>query len=318
MLADNAMSTAPFISVVIPAHNEAENIRPTVEAMEAMFRASGLAGEVVLVDDGSTDDTGKIAGELAHARSFLRVISYAPRRGLSRALETGFLGARGDILVFYPADLQFDANDIPAMVAKVREGFDIVTGWKQGHYEKQVISGLYNRLSEKLFATGVHDMNSVKAFRRELLPIFDFRSDFHRYMVVMAVQAGYRAGEVKVTLRPRASGQSKFGGHWRIVVGTMDLLAVWFQYRFLTRPMLLFGFLGVSLFALGLLIGLVALFWRFVFDVGYQPLLTLTTLLAIMGVVLFGLGLLGESIQMVSRRVEKLERLLKEDKSGRD
>ncbi|MCE9616417.1 MAG: glycosyltransferase family 2 protein [Lentisphaerae bacterium] len=311
MLQTIAMSAGkPDISIIVPAHNEAENVRPTVEAMGAMLRASGLAGELVFVDDGSTDGTGKIAAELAPQHAFLRVLAHTPRRGLSRALEAGFMAARGDILVFYPADLQFDANDIPLMVAKVREGFDIVTGWKQGHYDKQLISGIYNGLAERLFKTGVHDMNSVKAFRRALLPIFDFRSDFHRYMVVMAVEAGYRAGEVKVKLLPRLAGHSKFGGRWRIMIGVMDMLAVWFQYRFLTRPLLLFGSLGVLALLLGFCVGLAALYWRFVLNTGFRPLLTLTSLLSVVGVLLFAIGLLGESIQVLSRRVEKLERLL--------
>jgi glycosyltransferase involved in cell wall biosynthesis len=300
----------PDVSIVIPAHNEAENVRPTVEAMAAMMAASGLNAELVFVDDGSTDGTCALATSLVQQHPFLRVLAHTPRRGLSRALEVGFLAARGAILVFYPADLQFDANDIPRLVAKVREGFDIVTGWKQGHYEKHFISGVYNGLAERLFKTGVHDMNSVKAFRRSLLPIFDFRSDFHRYMVVMAVEAGYRAGEVKVQLLPRQAGQSKFGGRWRIMIGVMDMLAVWFPYRFLTRPLLLFGSLGVLSVLLGGLVGLAALYWRFVLNTGFRPLLTLTSLLSVVGVLLFAIGLLGESIQVLSRRVEKLERQL--------
>jgi len=296
------------ISVVVPAHDEEPNVRPTVEAMASMFEASGLAGEVVLVDDGSLDGTLAEARSLEAEFPFLRVLTQQPRRGLSRALETGFAAATGDIIVFYPADLQFSADDIPRMVDELLEGYDIVTGWKQGKYEKRFVSGIYNQLSRWLFDIKVHDLNSVKAFRRELLDIFEFRSDFHRYLVVMAVREGYRAGEVKVQLSPRREGKSKFSGGWRLIVGLLDFVAVWFQYQFASRPLLLFGTAGIASLASGFAVGLWALYLRFVLSEGFRPLLTLTALLIILGVLLFGLGFLGESIQALSRRLDRVER----------
>ncbi|MDA0990259.1 MAG: glycosyltransferase family 2 protein, partial [Verrucomicrobia bacterium] len=203
------------ITIVVPAYNEAENIGTLVEAVGALFASSDLEGDLLVVDDGSTDGTAAVAQRLAASHEFLSVIAYQPNRGLTHALETGFRAATGDILVFYPADMQYHPQDIPAMVAKLNEGFDIVTGWKQGEYDKRFVSTIYNRLSRFLFRVDVHDLNSVKAFRREVIESLDFRQDFHRYMVVMAVEAGFKAGEVKVTLYPRLTGQSKFGSPLR-------------------------------------------------------------------------------------------------------
>lgn len=296
------------VSVVVPGHNEEKNIRPAMEAMASMFEDSGLKGEVVLVDDGSTDGTLAVARSLEAELPFLRVLTHQPRRGLSRALECGFSAATGDILVFYPADLQFSAHDIPRMVDKILEGHDIVTGWKQGRYEKRFVSAIYNLLSKWLFDISIHDLNSVKAFRRELLDVFEFRSDFHRYMVVMAVQAGYKPGEVKVTLSPRLEGKSKFTGSWRVMVGLLDFIAVWFQYRFASRPLLLFGSLGIFIAFTGVILGLVALYMRLVLESGFRPLLTLTVLLITVGILLFGMGFLGESIQALSRKLEREQR----------
>lgn len=296
------------VSVVIPAHDEEGNVRPTVEAMASMFEDSGLAGEVVLVDDGSTDGTLAEARSLEAQHPFLRVLTQRPRRGLSRALETGFAAASGDVIVFYPADLQFSADDIPRMVDELLEGYDIVTGWKQGRYNKRFVSAIYNQLSRWLFDIKVHDLNSVKAFRRELLDIFEFRSDFHRYLVVMAVREGYRAGEVKVQLSPRREGKSKFSGGWRLMVGLLDFVAVWFQYQFASRPLLFFGSTGIFCLASGFAVGLLALYLRLVLSSGFRPLLTLTALLITLGVLLFGLGFLGESIQAVSRRLDREQR----------
>lgn len=300
------------VSVVIPAYNEAGNIGPLVAAVDKMFRESGLHGELVLVNDGSTDETLAVANELAAAHDFLRVMSYQPNRGLTHALETGFKGARGDILVFYPADLQYSPDDIPRMVEKVNEGYDIVTGWKQGNYSKKRVSAIYNWLSRVLFKVTVHDLNSVKAFRKEVIDAIDFRPDFHRYMVVMAAQAGFTAGEVKVPLYERTSGKSKFGSPWRVLVGLLDLVSVWFQFSFRSKPLLFFGSGGIICLLSGLLLGLVSIYLRYVLQLGFRPLLTLVSMLMLLGVALFGLGFLGESINDTNRRVARMENMLKQ------
>jgi len=302
------------VSVVIPAYNEEGNIPPLVEAVSRMFRESGLQGEMLLVNDGSSDNTLAVAAKLAQEHDFLRVVSYKPNRGLTYALETGFKAAEGDVLVFYPADLQYSPEDIPRMVAKINEGYDIVTGWKQGNYSKKTVSAIYNWLSQVLFKVTVHDLNSVKAFRKEVVEVLDFRPDFHRYMVVMAVQAGFTAGEVKVPLYERKSGKSKFSSPWRILTGLLDLVSVWFQYSFLRKPLLFFGSAGIVCLLIGFLLGMASIYLRYVLNMGFRPLLTLVSMLVSLGVTLFGLGFLGEAINDTNRRLSRVEKTLGKEK----
>ncbi len=204
--------------------------------------------------------------------------------------------ARGDVFVFYPADLQYLPEDIPTLVAPILAGqADVVTGTKQGQYEKAFVSGVYNRLCRWLFGVTVTDMNSVKAFRRQVMDHVPLRPDWHRYMVVIAAVDGFRLDSRPVPLHPRRHGVSKF--NWRrIPVGVIDLISVWFQLRFGRKPMLFFGVGGAVLFLVGLLAGIVALVLRFGFGYGFRPLLNLVETMVICGVVLFGFGFVGELI----------------------
>ena len=206
---------------------------------------------------------------------------------------SGAAEARGNFLVVSPADLQYRPEDIPRLVAPILAGeADIVTGTKQGRYEKRFVSGVYNMLCRWLFGVRVTDLNSVKAYRREIMEVQPLRPDWHRYMVVIAAAEGYRLTSTPVPLYPRTAGHSKFG--WgRIPVGVLDLLSVWFQLRFGRKPMLFFGVLGALLFLLGFLVGVVALVMRYGFNFGFRPLLDLIMVLVISGVSLFGFGFGG-------------------------
>src|SRR4030095_2167369 len=175
------------------------------------------------------------------------------------ALRTGYLHARSDVLVFYPADMQFKPEDIPRLVAPIlADEADMVTGFKQGKYEKAFVSKIYNGLSRTLFHVPVKDLNSVKAYRREIMETLPIRPDWHRYMIVIAAAEGFSVTEIPVPLYPRHSGRSKFG-IGRIPVGVLDMLSVWFELRFGKKPLLLFGMAGAALFALGFVAGLAAL-----------------------------------------------------------
>jgi len=300
------------VSVVVPAYNEEGNIELLAEKFDAMFATADFSGEVILVDDGSDDRTHALAAECAQRYPFWRVIRHRTNQGLTHALETGFSAAKGQILVFYPADLQYLPEDIPAMIGRIRDGYDVVTGWKQGSYGlRRFVSSVYNLASRALFHVGVHDLNSVKAFRAEVIENITFRRDWHRYMVVMAAEAGYRVSEVKVRLYPRHSGKSKYSGISRIPVGLLDMLAVKFQLSFVKKPLLFFGSLGLVMLALAFIVGLVAIYLRWVLEMGYRPLLTLVMLLAVTGTLFFAMGLLGEllidlkeDISIVRRRLD--------------
>ena len=293
----------PRVSIIVPAYNEDGNIEELCRQFDAMGKDAGFSFEVVIIDDGSSDRTAEILAAEVEKYAFLRMFSHGRNRGLTEALQTGFAGARGDIFVFYPADLQYKPEDIPAMIAKIDEGNDLVTGWKQGEYNKKLVSKIYNTLSRRLFGLKVHDLNSVKAFRREVVENMSLRRDWHRYLVALAVEQGYRVDEVKIPLYPRYSGDSKFAGFWRIPVGVLDLLAVKSQLTLLRKPLLFFGFLGTTMIVLGILVGLVALYLRFVLESGFRPLLYLVTLLIVLGLLLFILGFLAEGLAAIKEEL---------------
>jgi glycosyltransferase involved in cell wall biosynthesis len=296
------------ISVVVPAYNEEKNISPLLDNFAKMFKESSLRGEVLIVNDGSTDKTFELAKELEKKYSFLKALSNKTHRGVTAALQTGFKNATGDIYLFWPADLQYLPEDIPKFVRKIEEGSDIVTGWKQGRYGiKTFVSFFYNLLSRWLFKVKVHDLNSVKAFRKEVLENIALRKDWHRYMVVMAVEKGFKIDEVKIPLYPRKYGKSKFG-FWRIPIGVLDLFSVKFQVSFMRKPMLFFGSIGLILLFLGFLTGLIALYLRIFQHEGLRPLLYLVILLILSGISLFGLGFLAEAIVSLKEEIEDLRK----------
>ncbi|HOO77074.1 MAG TPA: glycosyltransferase family 2 protein [bacterium] len=285
------------LSVIIPAHNEEENIVPLLEALESMFAESGLEGETIVIDDGSTDATLQRLEEGGRNRPFLRVVRHLRRRGITAALETGFAAARGEVLVFYPADLQYHPRDIPSLVARVDEGYDIVTGWRQGKYgKKRVVSSIYNRLSRIFFKVSVHDLNGVKAFRREVVADLQFQPDWHRYLVVLAASRGWTVSEVKVPLYPRRHGSSKFKSD-RVLRAFWDFVVVLFVVKFSQKPMVLFGNLGLIFIGIGMALSVYLSYLHFLGQkIGDRPLLLLAILLLVTGIQFFALGLLGELI----------------------
>ncbi|NIM50298.1 MAG: glycosyltransferase [Gemmatimonadales bacterium] len=284
------------VSILVPANDEAESLPEFVRQCADALRDVSYPCEVVVVDDGSEDDTPAVLDQLAAEHDFLRVVTHRSRRGIADALRSAGEVARGDIFVFYPADLQFLPAEIPSLVEPIRAGeVDIVTGTKQGEYEKAFVSGIYNSLCRWLFGIRVTDLNAVKAYRREVMGVIPARPDWHRFMVVIAATDGFRVTGRPVKLLPRRAGQSKFG-IGRIPVGVMDLLSVWFQLRFGRKPLLFFGVSGGVLFALGFLVGVLALVLRFGYGIGFRPLLDLVMVLVISGIALFGFGFVGEML----------------------
>jgi glycosyltransferase involved in cell wall biosynthesis len=305
----------PAVSVLVPAKDEAENLPEFIRRCAESLGPAPFSFEVVVVDDGSRDATAAVLAELSARHPFLRVVTHRRQRGIADALRSASDAAAGDIYVFYPADLQYLPEDIPTLVAPILAGeADIVTGTKQGKYEKAFVSGIYNRLCQALFGVPVSDLNSVKAYRREIMRGLPLRPDWHRYMVVIAATDGYRLTSRPVPLYPRRAGVSKF--NWRrIPVGVLDLLSVWFQLRFGRKPMLFFGVLGAVLFLVGFLAGLVALVLRFGYGIGFRPLLNLVETMVISGIVLFGFGFLGE---MLAGLREEVRQDLRDARRARD
>jgi glycosyltransferase involved in cell wall biosynthesis len=293
------INSIPRVSIVVPAFNEEGNVEALCRQFDELRERASFTFEVIIVDDGSTDRTPVILSQLQTRYPFLHVLTHGRNLGLTPALQTGFGRAKGSIFVFYPADLQYKPEDIPAMIAKIDEGNDVVTGWKQGKYPKKFVSNVYNGLSRRLFGLKVHDLNSVKAFRREVVKSIFLRQDWHRYLVALAAEHGFRVDEVKIPLYPRHSGTSKFSGFWRIPVGVLDLLAVKSQLTLLRKPFLFFGFFGTILILLGVITGMVAIYLRFVMNTGFRPLLYLVILLTVLGVLFFVLGFLAEGLAAI-------------------
>ena len=307
------------VSVLVPAKDEAENLPLFMEEAAVAFAASPLhTYEVVVIDDGSVDDTWAVLQRLTTQYSFLRPVRHRAQRGIADALRTGFLNARAGVLVFYPADLQFKPEDIPRLVAPIlADEADMVTGFKQGKYKKAFVSGIYNALSRTLFHVPVKDLNSVKAYRREIMDALPVRPDWHRYMIVIAAAQGFTVTEIPVPLYARHAGRSKFGLS-RIPIGMLDMLAVWFELKFGKKPLLLFGMLGAGLFAIGAISGLVALGVLLVDGVGYRSVWTIITTCLILGSIFFATGLLGEQIAGQRAEVRELRRQLDEMRSDQD
>lgn len=304
------------VSLLVPAKDEAENLPEFMQRCADALGATGFSFEVVVVDDGSRDASAAILADLAAKHSFLRIVTHRRQRGIADALRSGGEVAVGDIFVFYPADLQYAPEDIPTLVRPILDGrADIVTGSKQGKYEKAFVSRVYNALCRWLFGVRVEDLNSVKAYRREVMAGVPMRPDWHRFMVVIAAADGFRLLSVPIALHPRRAGISKFD--WtRIPIGVFDLLSVWFQLRFGRKPMLFFGLLGAGLFLVGFLAGVAALVLRFGYGIGFRPLLNLVETMIISGIVLFGFGLIGELV--AGMREENREFIRALSRHGRD
>ncbi|MEO8194619.1 MAG: glycosyltransferase family 2 protein [Gemmatimonadales bacterium] len=302
----------PAFAVIVPAYNEAENIGPLFEALEATFARHSLNGEVILVDDGSTDETfAKAVAAASRMGDRARVARHRRNMGKTEAMLTGAREARADVFIIFDADLQHSTEEIPRFMERIDAGWDIVTGRKIGAYEKRAVSSVYNRLSRFLFDVPVRDLNSMKAFRREVLENIPLRHDWHRFFVVIAYARGFSVTEIEIELFPRRAGVSKYTGAGRIASSVGDLLVVWFYLRFSRKPMQFFGGIGLVLTLLGLVIGIVASVFRALGmgppPFGYRPVLGLVVLLVVVGITLFGFGFTAEMIALLRSDVEQLK-----------
>ncbi len=287
------------ISVVVPIYNEEESLPELVHQLLAAMRPTDETFELVLVNDGSTDNSADVLAELSETIPELVCVLLRKNYGQTAAMAAGFDLSRGHVIVSLDGDLQNDPADIPLMVSRLREGFDLVSGWRYQRQDPELGRKLPSRIANRLIGrvTGVrlHDYGcSLKAYKREVLSDMRLYGELHRFLPVLANIEGARITEVKVNHRSRQYGHSKYGldRTFRVL---MDLLTVWFMNRFLTRPMYVFGFGGIlaifgSLVASSYLVSLKLLGE----DIGNRPLLTFALILGIAGVQLFCFGLLGE------------------------
>ena len=308
------------VSTIVPALNEEGNIDEFCQQFNQMLQTAPFEAELVFIDDGSTDSTLSKIKENTNKYNFVKYTSHQRNRGLTESLQTGFEIAAGEVYVFYPADLQYRPEDIPALVEPISRGADLSAGWKQGKYKKRFVSTIYNWLSRKIFNLKVHDLNSVKAFRKEVVEQIFMRQDWHRYLVVLATDEGFNVEEVKIPLYERSWGKSKFS-IWRIPIGILDMVAVKFQITFLRKPLLFFGLIGSISIFIGILIGFWAVYLRYWQNETQLPLLYLVILLIGVGFALFMMGFMAEGQTAIKeeltdsrRKLYKLAKKIDEDK----
>jgi len=305
----------PAVSVLVPACNEQGNIGLVLEKSVRALQAHGVSGEVVFVNDGSTDGTLEEAQRCAGQYAHIRIISHRRNRGLTEALRTGFRNCRGDIIIFLPGDMESDPEeDIPKLLDKMAEGYDVVAGWRQGRRDGKVFaSRVYNVVSRWLFGVQVHDMNWIKAMRREVVDSLYLRSDWHRFIIMIAASEGYRIGEVKTNYYPRKKGRSKYG-LGRIPVSFLDVLVVKFLLTFRRKPMLFFGSIGLGLIGASAMLGIYLLYIWFAFVMQKRPIFNLAVVLALAGLLLLLVGFLAELIVDQQEHIAELEHILREGK----
>lgn len=290
------------ISLVIPLYNEVENIPRLFTTIREALDKLDLRSEVILVDDGSTDGTIDLVKPLPKEDDRFHVIELRRNFGQTAAFSAGFDYACGDVIITMDGDLQNDPNDIPLLMAKIDEGYDIVSGWRADRQDKflsrRLPSVLANRLISRSTGVHLHDYGcSLKAYRREVLANTKLYGEMHRFIPALASSMGVRVAEVPVSHYARQFGQSKYG-IGRTVRVILDLLTVKFLLDYATRPLQIFGLFGLISFGMGFAIAAYLSILRLFFDtpIADRPLLLLGVLLIVIGVQLVVMGLLGELI----------------------
>jgi glycosyltransferase involved in cell wall biosynthesis len=288
------------ISVVVPVHDEERSVGLLYEELQAALDPLDEPWEAVFVDDGSTDGSFGALTRLHAAEANVRVVRLRRNFGKSAALAAGFAVAAGDTVVTIDGDLQDDPAEIPRLLAKLDEGFDLVSGWKtkrRDPWRRRVPSRIFNAVTSRVSGLRLHDMNcGLKAYRAEVLRGLRIYGELHRFLPVLAHYRGYRVAELPVNHRPRTHGRSNYGME-RYVRGFLDLLTVSFMGRYRHRPLHLFGGLGLLLGALGTAILLYLTVLKATGEaIGHRPLLTLGVLLVVVGLQFFSLGLISELI----------------------
>jgi len=295
-------ASVPELSIVVPLFNEEESLPLLVEKLLLALRPLGRSFELVLVDDGSSDRTADVLRQQAAGAPELVAVLLRRNYGQTAAMAAGFDASRGRLIVTLDGDLQNDPADIPMLLERLEEGYDLVSGWRHQRQDHAVSRLLPSKIANALIArvTGVrlHDYGcSLKAYRRELVEDMNLYGELHRFLPALAFIEGARIAEVKVHHNARQFGQSKYGidRTFRVL---MDLFTVWFMKRFLTRPMYVFGFGGLSAMGIGALLSAYLLAVKLGgAEIGNRPLLLVAVLALITGVQLFCFGLLSE-VQM--------------------
>jgi glycosyltransferase involved in cell wall biosynthesis len=288
------------ISIVIPLLNEEESILPLINEIRKAIKPINKPYEVIFVDDGSTDSSLKVIKDAAKTDTRLKYISFRKNYGKSAALQVGFKTATGDAIITMDADLQDDPHEIPNLLKKLDEGFDLCSGWKKERFDpfiKKYSSRFFNFVTRMISGIKIHDFNcGLKAYRREVVQNLNVYGELHRYVPVLAKWQGFTVTEIPVKHHKRRYGKTKFGIS-RFFKGFIDLITVTFVGRYVKRPMHFFGFFGALSFLVGIVVnGYLTIEWVSGKPLSNRPMLFLGMLLIIVGVQFFSVGLLGEML----------------------
>jgi glycosyltransferase involved in cell wall biosynthesis len=299
-----------MISFVIPLLNEEESLQPLYEAIRNVAASLTEAYELIFVDDGSMDGSASVLQDLYRADTeHVRVMQFRRNFGKTAALSAGFAQVRGEIVVTLDADLQDDPNELPKLLAKLDEGYDLVGAWRahrQDNVSKRWPSKIANTTVSTLTGLQLHDINcGFKVYRREVVQDLKLYGELHRYIPVLAHWKGYRVTEVQVTHHPRRFGASKYGAR-RLARGYIDFLSVLFLTTYLKRPMHLFGMAGTVVAGLGMVIMLyLVVLWAIQGGIGWRPLLFFGITALVVGIQLISVGLLGEMLRNATFQAEE-------------
>lgn len=288
------------ISIVIPVYNEEENLPVLQDQIRAVLDTLERSAEIVYVDDGSTDTSYHVLTQLAHADPRVRVIQFRRNFGQTAAIAAGLDYAQGDIIVMMDSDLQNDPTDIPRLLAKLDEGYDVVSGWRKQRQDAELKRKLPSRVANSLISvtTGVHLHDygcTLKAYRREVFSHARLYGEMHRFIPVFAYLAGAKITEMEVVHHPRIHGKSKYG-LWRIVKVLLDLTTVKFLSSYSTKPIYVFGGAGFTTMGGGVATGLLVLYQKWVRKIyaHRNPFLLLAIFLFLVGLIFVMMGLLAE------------------------
>lgn len=295
------------ISFVIPVYNEEESLKELYSAIMDVVGREGYRYEIIFVDDGSTDGSLNEMKQLAEADSNVSAIQFRSNMGKATGLQTGFRHVTGDIVITMDADLQDDPKEIPRFIAKIDEGYDMVSGWKQNRLdpaEKRLPSKLFNKFTSTMSGVKLHDFNcGFKAYRREVVDSIDLYGELHRYIPVLANKKGFKIAEIVVEHHERKFGKSKYGAS-RYLRGLFDSLTTSFLTKYSDKPMYFFGKMGLLFLVIGLVLGIIlTVQWFMGNSIGGRPLLILCMMLVVMGGLLFAIGFLGDMIVAALFRV---------------
>ncbi len=296
------------VSIVVPAYNEEGTIKELAKQILAVCKKEDLSCEILFINDGSTDATTQYCDELSEKYENISHIHFHRNKGKAAGLQAGFDAAEGDFVITMDADLQDDPKEIPGLVAKLKEGWDIVSGWKKKRHDpitKRWPSKLFNWAARVMSGIKIHDFNcGLKAYRKEVVKSVKIYGEMHRWIPVLAKVEGFKTTEMVVTHHPRTSGVSKYGFE-RTFKGFFDFVTIFFLSRFTMRPMHFFGFFGLLSATAGVVVEILVLIYKYAYGHSFQShlaMLILGVLLIVLGVQLFSIGLIGEMIVYQSKK----------------